>query len=90
VNNCKKLWLALRWKDVYNYDDDDVFSVQLTSLSNFETKEMSVVNLVLRLADGLRKRLTYTTASNCSNPSQRPSNHRYWVCECLERGGRSV
>ena len=53
VNNCKKLWLALRWKDVYNYDDDDVFSVQLTSLSNFETKEMSIANLFLRLADGL-------------------------------------
>ena len=53
VNNCKKLWLALRWKDDYNYDDDDVFSVQLTSLSNFETKEMSITNLFLRLADGL-------------------------------------
>ena len=27
--------------------------IQLTSLSNLETKEMSVINLVLRLADGL-------------------------------------
>jgi len=53
VNNCKKLWLALRWKDDYDYDYDDVFSVQLTSLSNFETKEMSITNLFLRLADGL-------------------------------------